>query len=214
VTSKKAALILTIAVLFAAFSLSKREHLEEYGAAQESVEGNPASSTPPIVEKLPIEPKKAIFSESKFDGARDCLPPGSKRDSLSAVVKELRALHRFSSATLVEENYELMGANQLKWVVQNIPSESEPIRVFKISPKDGLPDRVRDFPGRDGTLKERLEGALTLGELVSTRVTKVQSTEEADELEVESEGEEVLSLKYRSRRVQLECNSTKCFCRP
>lgn len=141
-----------------------------------------------------------------------CFPTYAGPASLSALASELKARREFLPPTLVEENVELVTARGEKRVVQLLPAEADPVRVFSISPEDGFPDRIRDFPGRNAGLRARLAGALSTGKIVSATRTDTRSAADGAELTLETSAGEVVALRFRDEGVDFECAPKGCSC--
>ena len=61
------------------------------------------------------------------------------------------------------------------------------MRLFQISAEDGLPDRIHKYPGStEADVSKRIEGALSLGKLISKKETTQQVGMNNEVLEIEN----------------------------
>lgn len=120
----------------------------------------------------------------------------------------------FSPAQLQLEQYELVAKNNQKIVVQYTPGEESKnqVRAFNVNKTDGFPDRITKFPQSTGELSKRLDGALTLGKLISKTETTHQAGTAGELLEIEKDQNAILWVRYSEPGLEFSCDKIKCKC--
>lgn len=179
-------------------------------SARRDVIGTPPTSPiepSPVVMKSPEVPRPSRPSITEV--TKHCF--GRTYTDLDTLAAELRSLGKFDSPTVLEERWELESTEDRRMVVLRIPGESDPIRVFDIGP-DGLPDRRRDFPEAGAEPERRLKGALSLGKVLRTTVTKSSTSRDGRSLIQETEDRRTVAVRWSDGRVHFDCSEEKCEC--
>ena len=137
----------------------------------------------------------------------------SNGNSLETARQQIKANVQFQSDELEMTEHQLRSAADDEIIVQSNPNEEkkDQIRVFKMA-KDGLPDRVKNFPNANLSRDLKLEGALTLGRLVKKIEKFRATTATGQEMFYEIEEGKTVRLSLTQGKNQLICEELKCSC--
>lgn len=143
---------------------------------------------------------------------KKCFPADTakKEDLISFFEKK----SNLSSPHLELEQYELKSSTDEQIIVQMVPGEElkDQVRAFLISKADGLPDRIHHFPQAKAEISKRLQGALTLGQLIQKNETTHQDGTLGELLEIEKNKDQILRVRYSEPGLEFSCDENKCEC--
>lgn len=137
----------------------------------------------------------------------------SNGNSLETARQQIKANVQFQSEELEMTEYQLTSTANEEIIVQNNLNEEikDQVRVFKMA-KDGLPDRIKNFPNANLSRDLKLEGALTLGRLVK-KIEKFRAiTDTGQEMFYEVEAGKTVLLSFLTGKKQLLCEDMSCTC--
>lgn len=148
------------------------------------------------------------------DEYRKCFKKETSIQNLELMKTALLQQKDYSKPSLNEESYELVGNDKQELVVQYIPQEENEnkVRVFAINPKDGLPDRIKDFPQNAGEISVRLKGALTMGSIKSKTVSTTQSAYDGSLLSIDQKDDKIIRIHLITSGFDFECKEQSCLC--
>lgn len=143
-----------------------------------------------------------------------CFNKETSIQSLESMKTALLQQKDYSTPSLNEESYELVGNDQKDLVVQYIPQEENQnkVRVFSINPTDGLPDRIKNFPHNSGDVSVRLKGALSMGSVKSRTVSTTQSAYDGSLLSIDQKDDKIIRLHLITAGFDFECKEQSCQC--
>ncbi len=137
----------------------------------------------------------------------------SSGNSLESAQQQIKTNIQFQSDELEMTEFQLRSATGDEIIVQNNSNEEkkDQVRVFTMA-KDGLPDRVKDFPNANQSRELKLEGALTLGRLIK-KIEKFRAVSDSGkEMFYEVEEGKTIRISLTEGKNQLLCEDLKCSC--
>ncbi len=169
---------------------------------------------------MKIDGVKVISSSTPVSSNRiqdefiKCFSKETSAQNLETLKNVLLQQKDYSSPTLSEENFELVGKDNQSLVVQYIPMEENQnrVRVFSINPADGLPDRIKDFPQINAEVSLRLKGALSMGSVKSKTTSTTQSSYDGSMLSIDQKDEKIIRLHLITSGFDFECKDQTCQC--
>jgi len=140
---------------------------------------------------------KAGLQNTIQDEFKKCFNKETSVQSLESMKTTLLQQKDYSSPSLNEENYELVGNDQKELVVQYIPQEENQnkVRVFSISPTDG-----------------RLKGALSMGSVKSKSISTTQSSYDGSLLSIDQKDDKIIRIHLITAGFDFECKEQSCQC--
>jgi hypothetical protein len=165
---------------------------------------------------IPIISKEEIPENKKYlkEEFKKCFKRNIESESFETILAAIKRQRSFSEPIVTSENYELLTSDQKEVVVQFIPQEEERnrVRVFKINPVDGFPDRIKDFPNSESSIEKRLVGALSLGQQQSKTVSTTQNSYDGSLLALDITNGRLVRIHLSAGSIDFECKNQSCIC--
>lgn len=190
-------------------SNQKEKRLEDISVPAKVSGTSAVTGATAVGSDVKVSPREQIQEEFQ-----KCFKKETSAENLESMKAVLLQQKDYSSPTLSEENYELVGQNNQNLVVQYIPLEENEnkVRLFSINPADGLPDRIKDFPQYGSEVSLRLKGALSMGTIKSKSTSTTQSSYDGSMLSIEQKDDKVVRLHLMTNGFDFECKDKSCLC--
>ncbi|MBC7464845.1 MAG: hypothetical protein H7256_02540 [Bdellovibrio sp.] len=149
----------------------------------------------------------------EFGKCASFLKINSQGDSASQALEQIKSHYDLVKDVVDMTEYQLRTRSNEELVVQHIPGEEikNQVRIFKTA-DDGFPDRVKKFPNSNGSEKQKLMGALTLGERTKKiEKYKVVNSDRSVLAYEKSEGV-VTRVDFTNGKNKLICEDQRCQC--
>ncbi len=213
--NKKSVALITIAVSLAALFFYSKRNDQKFESAITKKKTELAFVEDSKKNKASESKPKLVFEKETFHKEFDkCFKSGPTSDTFAGVLQFIKKRINFSDPITISENYELISASQKEIVVQYISQEEDKnkVRVFTINAKDGLPDRLKEFPNSDSSAETRLVGALSLGQLKNKTTSTTQNAYDGSVLNLDQSNDQIIRIHLMTNSFDFECKNQNCFC--
>ena len=171
--------------------------------------------TQSVIVKAANETNQEIKKEIQTQFLKNCASflKNEKIQNNEQALEAIKNQYQISDVGIDMTEYQLRTKSNEEIVVQHIPGENfkNIVRVFKTA-EDGFPDRIKSYPNAKASVKLRLAGALTLGQLIKKIEKHKAVNSDGTELYYEKSKNEVIKVEFLNGQNQLICEDQLCQC--